>query len=678
MADELASAFTFQQTLHGYGEGHRLLAGSASLPARDVRTMLILSDSSGGGTKLPIDGYLTGYPLSESAKYVVARTWPAPEMSRPGCVWTHSILIDFSDLAALRSASPILSLFKRPESKTRGPYDKDLRVTDSTSVDPSVSDAIAAGELAGAVYGHPKRKIVGGLDSGFDENLVIQLWMQQWPRLRRSFRFCTFTSSDRSTPTETFDVQLVPSADRIPRMRIVDVEVPTSESLEADLDPVVDDLLNPDVLGLRRFLRESGGEVAGGRSAMRPLSRIFAFVHRQSSVAEVPRAIAALEEIGPSQAVTARQLIVGRLAQEIENIDDRSFQLVLSSARSDAGIDKSIAERIGAELWRRQPASFVDAISENDPLADTMEATLASLDESALLAGIEKQPSVAAEITMRRQDLFRSERFWAISGLDVEKVLASSAADRADDIVASMMACGVVQADPALKKFGARPLIKALEKIGPGLEQEKLGSWLRALSNQKSDLTQALLSRELTFMPLLVTLARATYPDAAGNDGGIDPWVEAVRRATGRVGPEDEDYLRAFLLTRALGWQSEASAALMKCSLETVHRALADGRMPAAGWRLLYQRLPWVAPWREWDRCWRVRQVVAERFVERDLDPLEFGTVVDDPALWRELAVRVADLWRGPKYLKRVRDSLTGSTTETKRQRVAEIDRLLS
>jgi predicted phosphodiesterase len=325
-----------------------------------------------------------------------------------------------------------------------------------------------------------------------------------------------------------------------------------------------------------------------------------------------------------------------------------------------------------------QPASFVDAISENDPLVHTMEVTLASLDESTLLAGIEKQPSVAAEITRRRQDLFRSERFWAISGLDVDKVLASSAGDHADDIVASMMACGRVQADPALKRFGARPLIRALEKTGPELEQQKLGVWLRALSNQKNDLTQVLLSRELTFMPLLVALARATHPDAVGSDGAVDPWVEAVRRATGRVGLEDDDYLRAFLLTRALGWQSNASAALMKCSLEVVHRALADGRMPTAGWKLLYQRLPWVAPWREWDRCWRVRQVVAERFVERDLDPVEFGTVVEDSALWRDLAVTVTDLWRGPKYLKRVRDSLAGITTEIQRQRVNEIDRLLS
>jgi hypothetical protein len=186
------------------------------------------------------------------------------------------------------------------------------------------------------------------------------------------------------------------------------------------------------------------------------------------------------------------------------------------------------------------------------------------------------------------------------------------------------------------------------------------------------------LARKLTFTPLLIVLARATYPDAVRSDGGIDPWLEAFGRATGTVGREDEEYLKAFLLTRALGWQSSAPAELMKGSLEAVHRALVEGRMPAAGWSLLYQRLPWVAPWHEWDRCWRVRQVVADLFVERDLDPMDFMNVVDDRVLWRELAVADARNWRGPKYLKRVRDRLGGTASEIQRQRIAEIDYLLS
>jgi len=84
MADELSfSGIVVQQALHGYGDGHRLLAGSASLQTPDARAMLVLSDTSGASAKLPLEGYLTGYPLSKSGKYVLARTWAAPEVSRP-------------------------------------------------------------------------------------------------------------------------------------------------------------------------------------------------------------------------------------------------------------------------------------------------------------------------------------------------------------------------------------------------------------------------------------------------------------------------------------------------------------------------------------------------------------------------------------------------------------------
>ena len=54
------------QTLHGYAEGHRRLGGSTALGGRDDKTMLVLSDASDPGARIPDEGYLTGYPLPES------------------------------------------------------------------------------------------------------------------------------------------------------------------------------------------------------------------------------------------------------------------------------------------------------------------------------------------------------------------------------------------------------------------------------------------------------------------------------------------------------------------------------------------------------------------------------------------------------------------------------------
>jgi len=105
-----------EQLLHGYENGHRLLAGSVFLKNNaDMDIIATLSDWSeyvapGGGDS----SYVTAYPLIESGYYVIAKTWYANEMKRPGCVWTHSLLIPFDEVNSFSDFKQISSLFLRP------------------------------------------------------------------------------------------------------------------------------------------------------------------------------------------------------------------------------------------------------------------------------------------------------------------------------------------------------------------------------------------------------------------------------------------------------------------------------------------------------------------------------------------------------------------------------------
>ena len=105
-----------EQLLHGYDNGHRLLAGSVLLKNNmEMDAVATLSDWSeyvapGGGES----SYVTAYPLQESGYYVIAKTWYADEMKRPGCVWTHSLLIPFDALNHLDDFKRLACLFKRP------------------------------------------------------------------------------------------------------------------------------------------------------------------------------------------------------------------------------------------------------------------------------------------------------------------------------------------------------------------------------------------------------------------------------------------------------------------------------------------------------------------------------------------------------------------------------------
>lgn len=106
---------TIHQMLHGYKLGHNYIQGSIVLPStHDMDKIATLSDWS---EYVGIDNerdYITAYPLEESPYYVVAKTWYADGMRRPGCVWTHSLLISIDDLDKIDDFCSLLPLFETP------------------------------------------------------------------------------------------------------------------------------------------------------------------------------------------------------------------------------------------------------------------------------------------------------------------------------------------------------------------------------------------------------------------------------------------------------------------------------------------------------------------------------------------------------------------------------------
>ena len=116
-----------EQVLHGYHSGHRLLATSVPLCEESARRMAILSDLSGAELKAGFEEYYTCYELLAESKIVISKTWYAHEMRRPGCVWTHSFLVNKSDKLFINELLPaMLYHFKRPTEQQN--YDEYTKV----------------------------------------------------------------------------------------------------------------------------------------------------------------------------------------------------------------------------------------------------------------------------------------------------------------------------------------------------------------------------------------------------------------------------------------------------------------------------------------------------------------------------------------------------------------------
>ena len=112
-----------EQVLHGYSNGHTPLQSSIkTLSSNDLALMDILSDWSGYQDERGDESYITAYPLNDCDYYVIAKSWYADDMERPGCVWTHSLLINLNDIDKEFDFRMLLPYFKRPMKNDYGAY----------------------------------------------------------------------------------------------------------------------------------------------------------------------------------------------------------------------------------------------------------------------------------------------------------------------------------------------------------------------------------------------------------------------------------------------------------------------------------------------------------------------------------------------------------------------------
>lgn len=667
------------QALHGYNDGHRLISSSLTLDAPDARLMLVMSDLSGPGMKPSDRGYITGYPLDQSGRYVLARTWAAPEMPRPGCVWTHSLIIENADLAKLVSAQTLLNTFMRPtgldeRSAYGGPVSVPLQ-SFPNNVDPIERTAL----LLQALYTFPAQQVVcEAREPLADEQLVTAIWMQQWPRLRRTFGFCTLSGMDRSGKGIVLDLQFVPEKDRQLRTKFPNAVVADGAIYCDGLLPLLKDLASPSASTLREFLKRTGGDVDGGRHAMLPLCELHESLLERNppDLASAVSALEALDSGGRRQARSIRMLITRQAMKAPGRMEDVVFEFLLKrlDQLSDPLEQAEMGSKLCVELWRRSPRRFYSALTSEGVLASIAPYALAQMKSEQIVTGLEFNTDIAIDIAERRPDIMLLSAFWSISGIDdmlAERVSHQDAGRAAQ----AMLAAGRIgPAEIIIRKADPTDLIQALEsdKYDTGVV---LG-WLVALCHDKNKLAAVLASGQVTQSATIVTIARKIYPDEVPNSYGEDPWLITLRSASGLLDSSDEDFLAAFFLNRALGWTSRSQAELLQYSYTRVYRAFECERFSRDVERLASLRLG-RSSWFDWDNCSRLRETVAKRFIEYNLDPEIFGRLTEDVSLALSLFEEASYTKKGRAYLKRVYKSLKHFNILENRARADDVDESL-
>ena len=202
-----------QQMLHGYENGHNYIRGSIYLSStKDMDTIANLSDWSEYVNKKDDSSYLSAYPLSESGYYVLARTWYADEMNRPGCVWTHSILIPIAAMRYIWDYRIFDNLFKRPKNADYERYDSiieyDPLLEDEARHLTSLKNAIGISSIIKNLIVGNRQSMLKVEASSETNRLLCLMIMNVLPSTIMTNRsFCSGTSGLRVIDGNYFDVQ---------------------------------------------------------------------------------------------------------------------------------------------------------------------------------------------------------------------------------------------------------------------------------------------------------------------------------------------------------------------------------------------------------------------------------------------------------------------------------------
>ena len=655
--------FILHQALHGYLDGHIQLAISTNLRPRDEKRLLALSDISGPGARIREKGYLTGYPLAESGFFALGRTWSAPEIPRPGCVWTHTLLIDFTDLAELGTLMGLLELFRRPQgTKAAQEYTNPcIFVPDAHARVSRLAEDWARQVMAG-LYGRPRRPIVAGHFGDEVDRTVLALWSQQWPRLRRSFRFCTFSASDRSVDNASFDLQVVSRSEHTIRKRFSDaIDAETVVAIrDRWLDDAIQDLLRPDGFGLRDFFRRHGADIVVGREAFSPLCRLHRIMtSSHGHPAALGDAFAVLDgTLRAQQARTAWETVTKAAFEHMETLDESSFGYLWNNLNLvDAHTLICGAARLGKLAWLHEPSMLVPFVDDSGPFKVVVERTLDVLDGAELIAGLARAPALRETALAQRPELVGLREFWANLD-DVDEAFQVVKCEHLEAVaLGAMLASRDDLAPHAVQEFGSKLVLQSLcnswDSVGDGVD-----SWLHALVGDSAAVAEFLATESTIHLVMMYGLARTLPPDAVPNDYGDDPWLISWRHAVGAIDDSASSYMAAYLFNRALGERSLSPGELAQLSFERIHAAAASDRLTDECWRLMEPRLPSSPSWFEWDRCHQLREGVTELFIDRSLAPILFARLCTDNQLFSLLLDIATKRKRGRDYLMQVRRSI--------------------
>jgi hypothetical protein len=635
--------------LFGYEDGHRLLASSMKITGDSASQLTLLSDLAPGARFGSSDGYWTGLPLPKLDRYALMRTWPAPEMSRPGCVWTHAILIETSLFEDVDDLSRLREFARRPRvpidlSFYGQPMDPQTVMSTLARRDPSSVPAGRAIEILDNLYGSEEGAITVE-EPGELEDEIFAIWSQQWPRLRRNFRFQTAAGDDTGTPRSPFDLRLqwrrASNSKSAPQFT---THIPTW------LDAAAADLSSVSSHELRRFLWRYGKDVKKQRGSFRPLCEIYVsslqtaeshsdtdFVHAISRWFPAPDDASALK----------RSIVDGEVLSKCQ-LDVLSFILKHDKGKtfplpSSEGIGRLV------NFWPEEADEMLDlaeyAISEDGELAFSITGIVLGLIPTSNFWTVTRDfPKVRQRMIQSRPDLLDADEILELDSASMTKFIEIVPVD--DPVGGALVRRLLLHAnhemaEKVLRRF---PTFAASELISEANKSDSraLREWFRVLAHKPSLVLDPKVMAGIQRTSVLYRIGEDLgwlAPDVLR--AGTGPWVAGLAHAKNDLPRDESDILGSFLIALAIQVGDRGAQDLFEKCFDQIHNRILQSYLPWRANDILLPRLPNVGWRRNWDTGLRLRLGIADAYIQNRLDPTSFASLTRDKR-GRELLVEAA------------------------------------
>ena len=667
------------QALHGYRNGHELLATSHRLSRDGSRTLLELSDLSGPAARTRgFESYITGYPVPGEHLYAIARTWLATEGGRPGSVWTHTLLLTPEQLATIDIVN-VTKWFRRPTTTEEAlGYGRPLKIDrEDMSQRPRgvppfrlAAHGARAEEMFEALYGSDSAALAILLpaeSSNEYEHLVLHTWSLQWAELRGRFSFCTGALSARHVEGHPFDLQVVPQdrAATIQRSAPPDTYVLIGGSRRRSASGTWDDYLPSDRDDMRRaraFVWRFGPELTPGRLSFGHLAKLRLRAESLSNSADWQ---ALLEVVGGwyPRSSSAPRLKEWALTESASNLADplTAFDrlLVLSRLRCPSAYPEwrnSLADAFLRTFWTNEPEAGV-VLSEIIAFASTparralLQLSTEHLNPGAFVALIEASPDDAASRALDLRPsivgepaLWRSERsrHRALTWLPTSNDLGTLIVATVRAIVAANQP---VSLGELVDRAGVIAIDAAFDVLDEGAESAELGpEWIASLRGHpkqgiswlaRSDRPSAKLAR--------LVLDRLRPGGRRLRVLGHSRWAQIVGSVEAHMA--DGASVQAFALGVGFHDGRLSASSLVAAVFQAVYDSIVEGRLDEDDWNKLKRVLP--GPRRVFRRLIRsdgsgrdraLRRAVVEAFGQKGWPIANFLEAVTDMAVLSSVA----------------------------------------